>query len=346
LREVSIVNIILISLKKSPCRAQLAILSILLVLTASSCRKSAEGPEYILKFGHQANEQDVWHRSAGYFAHTLDSLSGGRIQVRVYPSEQLGGELDMIRSLRAGVAEITITAESMQNWAPITAFLAIPYLIRDSDHLRMVVEGDIGREIAAEMIGTIGLRPLAWFERGPRHLTSDRPVRTPADLNGMVLRVPNVPLFVKVWQALGAKPTPMTFSEVFTALQQGTVEAQENPLALIYSAGFFEVQRYLNLTGHVTGWTYVVIGENMFRSLPADLQEMVIEAGRAMQKYHEREFRKQEEFLHRQLEDRGMIFIEPDMDAFRQTAGAAVLDIIRPEYKPLYYRIVNLQPDE
>jgi TRAP-type transport system periplasmic protein len=321
------------------------ILAILLALTAG-CGKPADGPEYILKFGHQANERDVWHRSARYFARTLDSLSGGRIQVRVYPSEQLGGELDMIRSLRAGVAEMTITAESMQNWAPITAFLAIPYLIRDSDHLRMVVEGDIGREITAAMIGTIGLRPLAWFERGPRHLTSDRPVHTPADLNGMVLRVPNVPLFVKVWQALGAKPTPMTFSEVFTALQQGTVEAQENPLALIYSAGFFEVQRYLNLTGHVTGWTYVVIGENKFRSLPADLQEMVIEAGLKMQQYHQREFRKQEEFLHRQLEERGMIFTEPDLNAFRQMAGAAVLDIIRPEYRSLYNRIINLQPHD
>ncbi len=316
-----------------------------LILLAGSCQKPAESPEYVLKFGHQANEQDVWHRSAMYFARQLDSISGGRIEVRVYPSEQLGGELDMIRSLRAGVSEITITAESMQNWAPITAFLAIPYLIRDSDHLRMVVEGDIGREITREMTGTIGLRPLAYFERGPRHLTSNRPVHSPADLDGMVLRVPNVPLFVRVWQALGAKPTPMTFSEVFTALQQGTVEAQENPFALIYSAGFFEVQRYLNLTGHVTGWTYVVIGEKKFRALPADLQAMILEAGEAMQAYHRREFRKQEEFLRTQLEDRGMTFIEPDIEAFRQMAGAAVLDIIPREYRQLYQRIIELQSD-
>ena len=320
--------------------------AILIILSAGSCHKPAEGPEYILKFGHQANERDVWHRSAMYFAQKLDSISGGRIEVRVYPSEQLGGELDMIRSLRAGVAEITITAESMQNWAPITAFLAIPYLIRDSDHLQMVVEGDIGGEITRDMIEAIGLRPLAYFERGPRHLTSNRPVRNPADLDGMVLRVPNVPLFVRVWQALGAKPTPMTFSEVFTALQQGTVEAQENPFALIYSAGFFEVQRYLNLTGHVTGWTYVVIGEKKFRALPADLQAMILEAGQAMQKYHEREFRQQEEFLRTQLEDRGMTFIEPDIEEFRQMAGAAVLDIIPPEYRSLYHRIIDLHTDE
>jgi TRAP-type transport system periplasmic protein len=328
-----------------PARMRIALYIISFCFIISSCGNTGEGPEYILKFGHQANEQDVWHRSALHFARTLDSLSQGRIEVRIYPSEQLGGELDMIRSIRAGIVEMTITGESMQNWAGITAFLAIPYLIRDSDHLREVVEGDTGRKIAGEMISTIGLRPVGYFERGPRHLTSNRPVNSPEDLGGMVLRVPNVPLFVRVWQALGAKPTPMTFSEVFTALQQGTVEAQENPFALIYSAGFYEVQRYLNLTGHVTGWTYVVIGEEKFRALPRDLQEMVMKAGKAMQEYHEKEFIKQENLLRTQLEDKGMIFTQPDREAFRKKAEAAVLDIIPPEYKPLYQKITLMGSD-
>jgi TRAP-type transport system periplasmic protein len=310
-----------------------------------SCHKTGDAPEFILKFGHQANEQDVWHRSAMFFAEMMDSLSGGRVEVRVFPSEQLGGELDMIRSIRAGISEMTITGESMQNWSGITAFLAIPYLIRDPAHLKHIVEGEIGEEIAGEMISTIGLRPIGYFERGPRHLTSNRPVLSPADLGGMVLRVPNVPLFVRVWQALGAKPTPMTFSEVFTALQQGTVQAQENPFALIYSAGFYEVQKYINLTGHVTGWIYVVIGEKQFRSLPEDIRLMVIEAGEAMQKFHEREFVRQETLLRARLEEQGMIFTHPDTEAFRRKAEAAVLESISEEYKPLYYRITNAAPD-
>jgi TRAP-type transport system periplasmic protein len=313
---------------------------------ACSCQRGDEGPEYVIRFGHQANEQDIWHKSALHFARTLDSLSEGRIEVRVYPSEQLGGELDMIRSIRAGIVEMTITAESMQNWEKITAFLAVPYLIKDSRHLRQVVEGETGEEIANGMINTIGLRPIAWFERGPRHLTSNKPVYTPSDLGGMVLRVPNVPLFVRVWQALGAKPTPMTFSEVFTALQQGTVDAQENPYALIYSAGFFEVQKYLNLTRHVTGWTYVVIGENQFRSLPEDLQQKVLESGIAMQQYHEKEFERQESHLRQILEERGMIFIDSDIEAFRIKAEEAVLEIIPEKYKPLYYRITRLDQED
>jgi TRAP-type transport system periplasmic protein len=317
-------------------------LLIFFLLLFSSCRKAADGPEYIFRLGHQANERDLWHRSALHFAQVLDSLTDGRIEVRVHPAEQLGAELDMIRSIRAGIVEMTITGESMQNWAGITAFLAIPYLIRDSEHLRQVVEGEIGREIAAEMINTIGLRPLGYFERGPRHLTSNRPVITPDDLGSMILRVPNVPLFVKVWQDLGAKPTPMTFSEVFTALQQGTVEAQENPFALIYSAGLFEVQKYLNLTRHVTSWIYVVIGEKQFQALPAELKGKVLEAGKRMQQYHEREFVKQEEFLRQQLEDRGMVFIEPDIEAFSKKAEAAVLEVLPEEYRPLYKKITRL----
>jgi len=295
-----------------------------------------------LRLGHQANEQDIWHRSALHFAHVLDSLSEGRIEVRVHPAEQLGPELDMIRSIRAGVVEMTITGESMQNWAGITALLAVPYLIRDSDHLKQVVEGEIGQEIADEMIRKIGVRPVGYFERGPRHLTSNRPINQPEDLAGIILRVPNVPLFVQVWQALGAKPTPMTFSEVFTALQQGTVEAQENPFALIYSAGLYEVQKYLNLTRHVTSWIYVVIGEKQFQALPEDLQEKVLEAGKRMQQFHEKEFVKQEELLRHQLEDKGMQFVEPDIEAFRKKAEAAVLDALPEAYRLLYKEITEL----
>lgn len=312
-----------------------------LLLLFSSCRNTVEAPEYMIRLGHQGNERDIWHRAALHFAHVLDSLSGGRIAVRVFPAEQLGAELDMIRSIRAGIAEMTITGESMQNWAGSTAMLAVPYLIRDSAHLKAVVEGEIGKIIAGEMIDKIGLRPVAYLERGPRHLTAGRPVTHPDDLNGIVLRVPNVPLFVKVWQELGAKPTPMAFSEVFTALQQGTVEAQENPFALIYSAGLYEVQEYLNLTSHVTSWIYLVIGEKQFRSFPPDIREMILDAGKLMQQFHEQEFIRQEEFLRTELKNKGMKFIETDREAFRKEAEKAVLEVLPEAYKPLYLKIIE-----
>ena len=254
------------------------LIPIYILLTISlftACTKS--NSRVILRFGHQANESDIWHKSALKFKECAEELSHGEIEVRVYPSEQLGKERDLIRSIQAGIVDMTTTGESMQNWAPITAFCAIPYLIKDSEHLKKVVEGPVGEKIAIDMINDIGLRPIAYFERGARNLTSNRPISSPDDLKGIILRVPNVPIFVKTWAALGAKPTPMTLSEVFTGLQQGTIEAQENPFALINSTGLYEVQKYLNLTEHVIGWVYIVIGEEKYQSLPKNLQEIIIQ---------------------------------------------------------------------
>ncbi len=315
---------------------------VILLSILFSCQSNHEKAEVVLKLGHQANEQDVWHRSVDYFSKVVDSLSDGQIEVRVFHSEQLGKELDMIRSIEAGIDDLTISGESMQNWIEETAFCGMPYLIRDLDHLSQVVDGPVGERIAQKMINEMGVRPLAYFARGPRHLTSNRPIKHPDDLNGMILRVPPVPISVSTWEALGAKPTPMTFSEVFTSLQQKTIEGQENPFALIYSAGFYEVQDYVNLTGHVIGWVYVIMGEARFRSLSTEHQEIILKAGRMMQEYHEDEFVKQEEMLRQLLVDRGMEMINVDEEAFRKRASEAVVNNIAEPIKPMYYEIINM----
>ena len=314
----------------------------MIILFLFACQSEQGHPKVILKLGHQANDQDVWHRSVVYFAHVVDSLSHGEIEVRIFHSEQLGKELDMIRSIEAGVDDMTITGESMQNWIEEAAFCGMPYLIRDLDHLEQVVNGPVGNKIAQQMKDKIGMRPLAYFARGPRHLTSNRPIKHPDDLKGMILRVPPVNISVKTWEALGAKPTPMTFSEVFTSLQQGTIEGQENPFALIYSAGFYEVQKYVNLTGHVIGWVYVVMGEKKFQSLSKEHQKIILRASREMQKFHEREFVIQEKQLKELLEEKGMEMVEVDVNAFREKASKAVVENISKSIKPLYYEIINM----
>ncbi|MFC2125837.1 TRAP transporter substrate-binding protein [Bacteroidota bacterium] len=314
---------------------------ILLVLSACTTRKDSK-VEYVLLAGHQANEKDIWHQSLAYFADRVTERSNGRVEVRVYPNEQLGKERELIRSIKLGVVDITTTGETMQNWAKLAAFCAIPYLIRDSEHFKMVVDGAIGDLIEQDMIDKIGLRPIAYFERGARHLTSNRPIKVPEDLDGIILRVPNVPVFVKIWESLGAKPTPMTFSEVFTALQQGTVEAQENPYSFIYTSGFYEVQDYINLTQHVIGWVYVVIGEDKFQKLPEDVQEMIILSAQDMQDYHQSLFQKEELELERILKEKGMTFVNAESDKFRAGSREAVLDYLDEEQRVIYEMIENL----
>ncbi|MDV6318030.1 TRAP transporter substrate-binding protein [Chromohalobacter sp. HP20-39] len=302
----------------------------------------ATAADYTLKFGHLANEEHIWNKAAERFQQIVEKKSNGRIDVQIFPNEELGTEMEMINSIQLGTADMTITGESLQNWAPKAAMMAVPYAFRDSEHMRKAVEGEIGKEIEAQIKAQTGLVPIAWFERGPRELTSNRPIKKPSDLNGLRLRVPNVPLFVDTWQALGAKPTPMAFSEVFTALQQGTIDAQENPLSLIESASFDEVQDYVNMTDHVRSWIYVVIGKQKLESMPEDLQKIVLDAADKMQNYEEKLFAEDQKRLRNALEDAGMTFVDVDQEAFAKKATPAVKASLSDEQQKLYEAIQNL----
>ncbi|MEW6661457.1 MAG: TRAP transporter substrate-binding protein [Bacillota bacterium] len=264
----------------------------------------------MLKFGHLADENNTWHKGALKFKELVEKNSNGQIEVKVYPNEQLGKEKDLVTSIQTGTADIGIFGETLTTFgASKTIMMATPYLLRDSEHLHKVASGEIGKEIEQQIIDKVQLRPIAYFERGPRELTTNRPIQKPEDLKGLKLRVPNVPLFVKTWEALGAKPTPMAFSEVFTSLQQGTIEGQENPYALIKSANFYEVQKCLNKTSHVRSWIYVCIGEKKFKSLSPELQKVILDACKEMQKHENELFKAEEAQLEKFLKEK-MTFVD------------------------------------
>ncbi|MDD3917522.1 MAG: TRAP transporter substrate-binding protein, partial [Synergistaceae bacterium] len=300
-------------------------------------------PEFTLKLGHLANTEHTWHKGSVKFAELVEEKTGGRVVVQVFPSEQLGNEMEVIGNIQSGIVDMLITGESMMNWAPLCGLIAVPYMIRDSAHMEKIVEGEVGQAIEKEVIEKVRLRPVAWFERGARNLTSNREVKKPEDLNGLRLRVPNVPLFVATWESLGAKPTPMAFSEVFTSLQQGIIDGQENPYDLIKSASFFEVQKFVNKTEHVRGWIYLVIGEDKFQSMPEDIRKAVLEAGKEAQVYERQLFRAEQDQLIKDLQDKGMTFVEVDKEAFMKKAEPAVLSFLSPELQEMYKKIVAIQ---
>jgi TRAP-type transport system periplasmic protein len=292
-----------------------------------------------LKLGHLGNEDNVWHKAAVKFAEEVAARTGGAVEVKVFPNEQLGKETDLIKGIQLGTVDFTITGESLQNWAPSAALLAVPYAIRDLDHLDKVVNGSVGQKIAENIEQKTQLKTLTFFARGARHLTSNRPITSPAELNGLKMRVPNVPLFVKFWEALGAKPTPMAFSEVFTALQNHTIEAQENPLALIKSSSLSEVQKYVNQTEHVISWIYLVGGTKKLGRLPAEQRTAIMEAAKAAQAYERDLFIADEKQLEADLKANGMEFVQVDKKAFADKGRDAVVAALSPEIKPLYEEI-------
>lgn len=303
------------------------------VLFQCSAPKQAE---YHFRASLWANEEHTWYKAFLYFAQLLEERSDGRIKLEVYPSEQLAKEIESIRLIQAEAIEMTVTASLLSNWVEIAAFCELPFLLRDSTDKNALLYGPLGEQIKAEILDKTGLRPVAVFERGPRHLTSNRPIKHPDDLQGLILRVPSVPSFVTAWSAMGAKPTPMAFSEVFTSLQQGTIEAQENPFELILNAGFPEVQKYVNLTEHVMSWSYPVVGEKQFQRLPADLKKIFLEAAIEMQAYERKLFLDSEKEVQDELKARGMEFVEVDKDAFAAKCEEAIYNSLSPEIQSLY----------
>ena len=295
----------------------------------------ASAQDLTLKLGHLANEQNPWHLASEKFGEELSRLTDGRIRVEVFPNESLGKEIDLINGMQLGTVDMTITGESLQNWAPMAALLAVPYAYGSLEHMDDVAQGEIGDRIKAQIVEKAQIRPIAHFARGPRNLTSNRPIAHPDDLNGLKMRVPNVPLFVDVWSALGAQPTPMAFSEVFTSLQNGTIDAQENPLALIRSASFDEVQSHVNLTQHVRSWIYLTIAESTWEKLSDEDQAAVMQAADIAREFERGLFVASVAEDRAYLEEKGMTFVEADGAAFAARAKEAVLSNVNDEIRPI-----------
>ncbi len=320
------------------------ILCTTLFLFIAGCSKHKEThPEHVFRASLLVNENHYWYKSFEYFGQILEERSNGRIVLELYHSEQLAKEIEAIRLIRAGVIDMTSTSSLLSNWIDIAAFCEMPFLLNDTDEMVKLVKSPIGKRIEQEIKEEMGLRVIGYLQAGARHLTSNRPIKHPKDLDGLILRVPNIPSFVTAWEACGAKPTPMAFSEVFTALQQGTINAQENPLALIYSQGFAEVQSYINLTSHVVSWTYPVIGEQQYQSLPDDLKIIFDECAKDMQTYADKIFFEEQKVIQQKLEEKGIQFNAVDKEAFAEKSRPVIYNSLSAEMQKVYSEIIEMK---
>jgi tripartite ATP-independent transporter DctP family solute receptor len=186
------------------------------------------------------------------FTREVEKRTGGRYRIQTFYSGALGAERESVEGVQLGTLDLTLTSTGpLPNFVPDVAILDIPFLFRDYAHARAVLDGPIGQELLAKFPPK-GMVGLAWAENGFRHMTnSKRPVNQPDDLRGLKMRTMENPIHIEAYRQFGILPTPMAFTEVFTALQQGTVDGQENPLSVITSAKLDQVQKYLSLTGHV-----------------------------------------------------------------------------------------------
>lgn len=186
------------------------------------------------------------------FAEEIERLTEGRYVMETFYAGSLGGERESIEGVQLGTLELTFTSTGpVPNFVPELSILDIPFLFRDYEHARGVLDSEIGDELLSRF-ESHGIKGLAWADNGFRHMTNDiRPINAPEDLNGLKMRTMESPVHIAAYREFGILPTPMAFPEVFAALQQGVVDGQENPLSVIESNNFDEVQKYLSMTGHV-----------------------------------------------------------------------------------------------
>src|SRR5512132_3169434 len=252
--------------------------------------------------------------------------SNGRIVIQSFPGGQLGGSRDMIDAVASGAQQIvTEGAANFGAWVPSISVVEAPYIWRDAAHLDTAMNGPIGEQFNAELVRSRGMRILGTTYYGTRHITTtSKEVRTPADMAGLKLRVPENDVFKAMAEAWGAKPTPMNFGELYLALKQGVVDGQENPLPTIKSGKFDEVQKYLVLSAHIITPRLVVVNEAFWQGLSPGDRAIIQTAVKNGIAWQNAELIKQEGTLVDTFKAAGMTVITPDAKAFRDPVVAKV----------------------
>ena len=284
------------------------------------------------------------HQGVGIdtFAKEVEKRTAGRYKVQTFYSGSLGGERESIEAVQLGTQELAMSSTGpVPNFVPETKILDVPFLFRDKAHARAVLDGPIGQELLAKFEAK-GFKALAWGENGFRHMTnSKRDVKAPEDLKGLKMRTMENPVHIAAYKGLGIVTTPMAFPEVFTALQQGTVDGQENPLSVIMAAKFDQVQKHLSLTGHVYSPCIFLMNKAAFDKLSAADKTAFVDAAKEAAKANRARVDQDDASGVTELRAKGMTVIDnvdkakfvaalgPVNAGFEKDFGKANLDRIR-----------------
>lgn len=304
-------------------KSTVSALGLSLALALSACGGGGgqdENYEGTLDLSLALGEGSHHHVGAQAFGDKLEELTEGRIEVEYAFNNALGGEREVVEGMSINSIDMGITSTG-----PIGGFVDdyflfdMPYLFDNHDHAHAVLDSEIGEELATQLEETANVKVLAWMENGFRHETNSvRPINTPEDLRGIDHRTQESEVQVDTWQALGANATPMAWPEVYTALQQGVVDSQENPLPTILDVRFYEVQDYLAMTQHVYSPAPLMMSNALFESMSESDQQAIEEAAaHALPIQREASIAQEEEAKQRLVEE-GMELTEPDLEPFRQ----------------------------
>lgn len=279
-----------------------------------------------IKLAHVVNEQDSFHLAATKFKELTEKYTNGEVKVTLYPNAVLGDERTLLERMKMGIVDAAIiTNGPFINFVPKFGAIDLPFLFRDPEHAYAVLDGPIGDQLFAEAEKQ-GWKGLAWAERGFRNLTNSKhPVNSPADMKGLKIRLMQNPIYVDSFKALGANAVPMAWTEALTALQQGTIDGQENPLNVIVSFKLYDSQKFMTITRHAYAPAPLIMSMVTWKKLKPAQQEAVMKAAKEAAQF-ERDFNNANEAQWmKDLAAKGMKIAAPDLKPF--------LTAVQPVYK-------------
>jgi tripartite ATP-independent transporter DctP family solute receptor len=288
--------------------------------------------QYRWKLGHVLAPTHPYQLAAVEFAKGVEKDSNGKITIEVHSSGALGSEKDMIDQVRFGAMEMSLMSTgSLRVIEPKLESEELPYAWPTRERAYAALDGELGQRYKA-LLEAKGIYVLAWAENGYRHMTNNtRPITKPEDLRGLKIRSAEVQMRLDTFKLLGVLPTPMAFTELFMALQQRTVDGQENPLAIIYSSKFYEVQKYLSLTGHIWGSANFEINKPLWDKLPQDLKDVLQKNATKAAESERKLIQQSDNELVAELKKKGMQVNEVDTRPFK-----AAIQPVYEKYQAVY----------
>ncbi len=283
---------------------------------------SAEVQARSYKLGHVGPASHPYQLGSARFAELVKQRTNGAIVIDTFPASQLGNERDLVEGLPLGTVDFVVTSTGpLMSFEAKFGALDLPFIFRDLAHAYKVLDGEIGAELYKSLEAK-GIKGLAWFENGFRHITnSRRAIEKPEDLKGLKLRTMENPIHVAFFRELGANPTPMAFGEVFSALEQKVVDGQENPVAAVLTARFQEVQKYLAMSGHVYTGVPLLTSLSLFRSFTPEQQKIILAAAKEAATYERQLLAEQEKTGIAELKAKGMVVTYPDRTKLREATA-------------------------
>ncbi|MEK3981590.1 TRAP transporter substrate-binding protein [Psychrobacillus sp. FSL K6-2836] len=321
----------------------ISVLALLLVLLMTGCSDAtnkangssgdSSGEKFTIKLASYYASNHPQTEAAKKFKELVEDKTQNNVTVEIYPDSQLGSEDSYIPSVKNGTVEMGIAGTMIGNeGSPLISVIEMPFLFEGWDHVKDVLSGEIGKELADPLLEKSGIKGLAWSVNGFREVSSNKPIEKMEDFKGLKLRVPNVPNYVEMAKGLGASPVTMSLTELFTALEQGTVDGQDNPFPTNLASSFYEVQKYMLETRHVFSPALWVINDAFYQSLPEDYQTIVAESANEASEYNWEISKEYDESAKEQLIEHGVTIKVPD-EQFKQELRDSQKDVEQWFYK-------------